>query len=436
MMMKLKPFICSLFLTVLASNAVAQPTSFAPLAERVLPSAVNISAQIDPAQDNPETVNGLLFDGSDGQTALGSGFILDSEGYIATCAHVIDKTSAVSVTLHNGETYPAQIIGQDVLFDLAVLKIKPNSSLTPVSFGQVDQVHLGDWVLAVGNPFGLGNSVSVGIVSGKSRRFRDNAYEEYFQTDAVLAPGYSGGPLFNMNGEVIGIHNALLTTNGGFQGVSFALSAADSKEILERLKKGGKILRSTLGATFGMRNGSDLTVIALEKENIAAENNLQTGDVILEINGEKISSERDFLKKITLSPADTIFKLAILRHGETLLQDVRTYVLENTAKKGNQEVGIPLIEENNNFNAAGMMTDGNAVLAVQPESPAAQKGIEKGDIVLKVNGEKLNEPNDLKFYLDEAVSSQAPLQLELQNVKTDEPYAVELFSKAENNDAD
>lgn len=436
-MMNLKLFICSLFLSFLALNAAAQPVSFAPLVERVSPSAVNISAQIDPSQDNPETVNGLLFDGSDGQTALGSGFILDSEGYIATCAHVIDKTSDISVTLHNGETYPAQIVGQDALFDLAVLKIKPNSSLTPVVFGQADQVRLGDWVLAVGNPFGLGNSVSAGIVSGKSRRFRENAYEEYFQTDAVLAPGYSGGPLFNMNGEVIGIHNALLTTNGGFQGVSFALSAADSKEILERLQKGGKILRSSLGVTFGMRNGSDLTVIALEKENIAAENNLQTGDVILEINGEKIPSERDFLKKITLSPADTTFKLAILRNGETFLQEVKTFALEKTAKKEHQEVVIPLIEESNNFNAAGMMTDGNAVLAVQPDSPAAQKGIEEGDIVLKVNGEKLNEPNDLKFYLDEAASRQTPLQLELQNVKTDEPYAVELFfSKAKNDDAD
>ena len=419
-----------------ALNAAAQPASFAPLAERVLLSAVNISAQIDPAQDNPETVNGLLFDGSDGQTALGSGFILDTDGYIATCAHVIDKTSEISVTLYNGETYPAQIIGQDALFDLAVLKIKTSTSLTPVVFGQADDVRLGDWVLAVGNPFGLGNSVSAGIVSGKSRRFRDNAYEEYFQTDAVLAPGYSGGPLFNTAGEVIGIHNALLTTNGGFQGVSFALSASDSKEILEHLKTDGKILRSTLGATFGMRNGSDLTVIALENENIAPENNLQAGDVILEVNGEKIPSERDFLKKITLSPAGTTFKLAILRNGETFFQDVKTYMFEKTEKKEAQEVAIPLIEENNTFNAAGMMTDGNAVVAVQPESPAAQKGIESGDIVLKVNGEKLNEPNDLKLYLEEAASGQAPLQLELQNVKTSEPYAVELFSKAKSNDAD
>ena len=435
-MMKLKLFIYGLFLSFWVMNAAAQPASFAPLAERVLPSAVNISAQIDPSQDNPETVNGLLFDGSDGQTALGSGFILDAEGYIATCAHVIDKTSAVSVTLHNGETYPAQIVGQDALFDLAVLKIRARGLLTPVVFGQADNVHLGDWVLAVGNPFGLGNSVSAGIVSGKSRRFRDNAYEEYFQTDAVLAPGYSGGPLFNTNGEVIGIHNALLTTNGGFQGVSFALSAADSKEILERLQKDGKILRSTLGVTFGMRNGSDLTVIALENENIAAENNLQTGDVILEINGEKIPSERDFLKKITLSPVGTTFKLAVLRRGETFLQNVKTFAFEKSAQKATQEVAIPLIEENNQFNAAGLLTNGNAVVAVEPESPAAQKGIEKGDIVLKVNGEKLGEPNDLKFYLDEAVSEQVPLQLELQNVKTDEPYAVELFSKTKNNDAD
>lgn len=433
-MTKLKLIAFSLCLNLMTSVGLAQSYSFAPLAQQIMPSVVSIEVKISPDVNTPEVVNGLTFLSSDGHSALGSGFVLEENGLIATCAHVLDDAEKVSVTLFDGSTFDAQIVGQDELSDLAVLKIEPEEPLNPLIFGTAQSAHIGDFVLAAGNPFGLGNSVSAGIVSGKARRFKDNAYEEYIQTDAAISQGFSGGPLVNMDGQIIGINNALISTDGSFQGVSFALAAEDAQDMLAMLKN-GNVIRATLGVNFGLRHDKQLTALSVSDEQIAKENHLEVGDVILEMDGQQISSEKNFLKKVLFGPINIPFELTISRDGNILKQMVKTSAHVQKTEPKAQNASIPLIEETKDYSAAGLKTDGDVVLAVAPDSPAAQKGIEAGDVVLKANGEKLEQPDDLKFYIEEAENAHEPLMLEMQDNKTNEPYAVELFTGSANNDA-
>lgn len=432
-MTKLKFFALILSLLFTTLPCLAQTFSFAPLAQQIKPSVVNIEVTVSSDVNTPEVVNGLMFSSSDGHTLLGSGFVLEEDGFIATCAHLLEGAQNISVTLSDGHVYEASIVGEDEISDLAVLKIEPDEPLIPVFFGSALKSDIGDFVLASGNPFGLGNSISAGIISGKARRFRDNSYEEYIQTDAAITQGFSGGPLFNMDGQLVGINNALISTNGNFQGVSFALAAEDALEILERLKK-APLHRGSLGVSFGLRNAHQLTVMSILDETVATHNNLEVGDVILALEGKEIDTEKDFMKKVLFGPVHTPFEITILRQGKTFSQTVETSYIEQTPEPQTYDTPIPLLEETHHFPAVGLEMVGDIVSSVIPNSPAAQKGIEKGDVIVKANGEKLQEPTDLQFYIEEATASHQPLILEMENTQTNEPYAVELLTDLENND--
>lgn len=207
--------------------------SFADLAEKLIPSVVNISTTHDKEDISNEeeelnshietTVNSIFNAPLSNKVSLGSGFIIDENGYIVTNNHVIDKAKTISVILADDSVFEAELIGKDAKTDIALIKINTKQKLTPVIFGDSDKIRIGDWILAIGNPFGLGGSVTAGIVSAKSRDIESGPYDNFIQTDASINQGSSGGPMFNMAGELIGVNTAIFSTNGGSMGVGFAL---------------------------------------------------------------------------------------------------------------------------------------------------------------------------------------------------------------------
>ena len=229
--------------------------SFADLVEQLSPSVVNISTTPKDENTEPhnEFLNGTTSDSDifssspSGHVALGSGFILDEEGYILTNSHVIENASEITVILHDNTPLAAVLVGTDKKTDLALIKVDTNRKLTPVKFGDSDKIRVGDWILAIGNPFGLGGSVTAGIISAKSRDIASGPYDNFIQTDASINQGSSGGPMFNLQGEVIGINTAIFSTTGGSMGIGFAIPANQAHFVIKQLKEQGKVTRGWIG---------------------------------------------------------------------------------------------------------------------------------------------------------------------------------------------
>ena len=244
-----------------ASAASLPPDSFADLAAKVTPAVVNISSthheQASDSTDMPDLPKGSPFEqffhnhgrqkGGQDVKALGSGFIIDSTGYVVTNDHVVDSATDIIVTLNDGKDYPAKLIGTDKKTDLALLKINAGKPLPTVSFGNSDVARVGDWVLAVGNPFGLGGTVTTGIISARSRDIHSGPFDDFLQIDASINKGNSGGPTFNLAGEVIGINSAIYSPNGGSVGIGFAIPSNEAKPVLDALREHGKVDRGWIG---------------------------------------------------------------------------------------------------------------------------------------------------------------------------------------------
>ncbi|MEN2980604.1 DegQ family serine endoprotease [Tistrella bauzanensis] len=340
-------------LAPMPASAAPLPQSFAPLAEQVMPAVVNISTTQE--VERPSGPQGLPFDLPENSpfrqffepfmqnaprgapqvvNALGSGFIIDPDGYVVTNNHVIDSATEIKVTLEDKSQYTAKLIGTDPLTDVALLKIDAGRKLPAVNFGDSDAARVGDWVLAVGNPFGLGGSVTAGIVSARNRNIHAGPYDDFLQIDAAINQGNSGGPVFNGNGEVIGINTAIASPNGGSVGIGFSIPAKIASRVVTQLKETGSIQRGWLGVeiqpltpeiaeALGMDEPAGALVARVLPGSPAGDAGLERGDVVTGVDGQPVKDARDLTRQIGDMPPDQRITLDVRRGGDSRQIKVR-----------------------------------------------------------------------------------------------------------------
>lgn len=404
-----------------ALNPVALP-DFASIVKQYSPAVVNISvsgmtpvaAQMPPLDPNdPFSQFFRRFQPPQGEMpthGMGSGFIVSADGVILTNAHVVDGASEVTVKLTDKREFAAKVVGIDKPTDTAVLKIEAKD-LPVVRLGKPTETGVGDWVLAIGSPFGFENSVTAGIVSAKSRSLPEEGYVPFIQTDVAVNPGNSGGPLLNTRGEVIGINSQIYSRTGGYQGLSFAIPIDVALKVEEQLLHTGKVSRGRLGvgvqdvnqalaSSFGLDKPEGALVDAVPNEGPAAKAGVQPGDVILALNGEAIPDSRALPPKVADLKPGSEAKLTIWRNGkrEELaltvgeLQDKSQAVAEVAEAKGRLGLAVrPLSpEEQREADIKG------GLVVERVAGPAARAGIAPGDVVLAVNGQRITEPAELR----------------------------------------
>jgi serine protease Do len=328
----------------------------------------------------------------------GSGFVISPDGYVVTNNHVIDGATKIQVSFDDQEKYEAELKGTDARTDLALLKIKGTKSFPHVKFSD-KPARVGDWAIAVGNPFGLGGTVTAGIVSALARDIGSGPYD-YMQTDAAVNKGNSGGPTFNLDGEVIGINTAIYSQSGGNVGIAFAVPAATAKEVVDQLINSGSVSRGWLGvkiqnidddtaASLGLKEAKGALVSDVTVDGPAASAGFKAQDAILAVNGEKITDSRELSRMIAkLTPNTTvdvkIWRIAKLEGEQPQDND------DNDEKKELQQLGLTLVPVRD---AGGK--EGVAIAEVDPESSAAQKGLKAGDVILEVDREAVSTPDDV-----------------------------------------
>jgi serine protease Do len=352
--------------------------------------------------------------------AQGSGFFISADGYIVTNNHVVDHAKDVTITTSEGKTIPARVIGTDPKTDLALLKVKEGSDYPFVSFAS-QAPRVGDWVIAVGNPFGLGGTVTAGIVSARGRDIGSGPYDDFLQIDAPVNHGNSGGPTFNANGDVVGVNTAIFSPSGGSVGIGFAIASDVAKGVVQSLKEDGKVARGWLGVqiqpvtqdladNMGLKDNKGALVDNAEKDSPAAAAGIKNGDVITAVNGEAVADSHDLARKVAaLGPKKTA-DLSIIRNGST--QDVKVNLgampndkqakadaPEQPSKDAMTKYGMAL-EPATAVDGAGKT--GVVVADVDPNGAAAQKGIETGDVIVEVAGKPVSNPSDVTAAIDGA----------------------------------
>jgi serine protease Do len=318
-------------------SALAGLPDFADLAERVLPAVVNIAVTSEQTAAVPPDLRGTPFErfyrdrrgrGQPVQGA-GSGFIIDPAGLVVTNNHVIGNTTRVQVSLQNGREYQARVVGFDELTDIALLRIEDRTALPAVALGSSAAMRVGNWVLAAGNPFGLGGSITVGIISARGREIGAGPFDDFIQTDAPINPGNSGGPLFNMAGEVIGINTAIYSPSGASAGIGFAVPSDMARSVIEQLRAGGRVERGWLGVAVQDLPAAEevgaarrpaagprgVLVAGVERGSPAARAGLRQGDQVTAINGERVETSRALVRTIAAVPPGQTVRLTVLREG-------------------------------------------------------------------------------------------------------------------------
>jgi serine protease Do len=319
-----------------AGQAAAQPREgFADLAERLSPAVVNISTAQSvspggmptfPPGSPLERFNDLLGDQPRIANSLGSGFIIDASGLVVTNNHVVDEADEVEVTLFDGRTLPAEIIGRDPATDLAVLRVSPDAPLPAVPFGDSETARVGDWVVAIGNPFGLGGSLTAGVISARGREI-GGRYDDYIQTDVAINRGNSGGPLFNMDGEVIGVNTAIFSPTGASVGISFSIPSEIAESVVSQLVEFGEARRGWLGVNvrpvteamaeaLGLSEARGALVTRVDPEGPAAEAGVEEGDLILAFDGQPVADDRALPRMVAEASIGAEAELEMLRRGE------------------------------------------------------------------------------------------------------------------------
>ena len=346
--------------------------------------------------------------------AQGSGFFISPDGYLVTNNHVVEDATDISITLENGDELPATLIGADARTDVALLKVKASQQFPYVKFSEKDP-RVGDWVLAVGNPFGLGGTVTRGIISARHRDIGSGPYD-YLQIDAAVNRGNSGGPSFNLDGEVIGMNTAIFSPSGGSVGIAFDVPAALVKQVVGQLQEHGSVDRGWLGVviqnvsddiaeSIGMPEAKGAMVTKVTEDGPAAKKDLKPGDVIVAVNGERIDDSRDLARKIAELHPNTDVKLSIVRYGEKREVDMKLGTFPSSKKlaaleedkpdtSGQQmkDLGLSLAPTAK-FPSAG--DEGVVITDVDPQSDAADKGLKAGDVILQVAGVAVSDPSDV-----------------------------------------
>ncbi len=450
--------------TMTSSAALIQQQSFAPLVKKVLPAVVNISVtqktgadQMAEEQDQPfqgfpnspfDEMLRRFFDqqnpggehhffpqmpgGQAQRIALGSGFIIDPSGYVVTNNHVVGDAAKVQVILQDKTKYTAKIVGRDPKTDLAVLKIKADKPLPYVSFGNSSAAQVGDWVMAVGNPFGLGGTVTTGIISARGRDINEGPYDDFLQIDAPINRGNSGGPTFNLEGQVIGINTAIYSPNGGSVGIGFAIPSNVAKTIVAQLEEHGKISRGWLGvqiqkvtpaiaASLGLDGDHGALVAVVTPNSPGAKAGLKQGDVILSFDGSKINELHDLPRLVAAAAPDSGATVTVWRGGQTKELQATLGTLPDSNRIASADRG-PAEEPSAQATAAGMhfaalTTDlrrelhvakgieGVVVTKVDGGSAAEDVGLTEGDVVVAINQQPVHTPEEAAAKLEQAARS-------------------------------
>lgn len=432
--------------------------SFADLAEKLIPTVVNISTIQQPDQINipAEGSNGggEYYDPLEGRVALGSGFIISEDGYIITNYHVIENAEVVNVVLFDNTEVEADIIGGDEKTDIALIKIEPPFELDKVTFGDSDAIRVGDWVLAIGNPFGLGGSVTAGIVSAKSRDIAAGPYDNFIQTDAAINQGSSGGPMFNTKGEVIGINSALFSTSGNNMGIGFAIPINIVEWIVKQLEQSGEVKRGWIGIrvqpnsknlarSLNLKDSQGIIVSGISENGPAAKAGLQAGDVIISLGQTEINSCKDFSRLIAEMPAGSEAQLVIWRNQEIEPITVKVENMPKSPKAASREQVKPDSDGGKILKESGMIlkeitpeivknmnlsptTMGLLVEGVEFGSDADRQGIKRGDIILKMDLKDCVTLSAALGHIQDAQTEKRPLHLMIQNAEQDEINVLQL----------
>ncbi len=411
-----------------SANMVTGLPDFATLSDALRPSVVNISTSTAPVQRQPRPKGrggqhppGFgprdpyhdfwePFEKFFGpmprqrpQRSLGSGFILNREGLILTNNHVVEDADEIVVSLSNENEYIAELVGRDPKTDIAVIKIDADEDLQPVTLGDSETLRVGEWIFAIGNPFGLQHTVTAGIVSAKGRFIGQGSYDDFIQTDAAINPGNSGGPLLNLRGEVVGINTAIFSRSGGNIGIGFAIPINLAKELLPQLREKGKVVRGWLGVyiqkvtpeiaeSLGLDEARGALVADVMDDTPAQEAGVEVGDVIVEFDGHPIQESNDLPTIVARTPVGKTTSLQIIRGDNQQSLTVTIGELADgevaTASGPTEELGLtvqkltPEIAESLGIDAE---TSGVVVAGVEPASAADEAGLQRGDVILEVN---------------------------------------------------
>ena len=343
------------------------------------------------------------------QRSLGSGFIINRDGYILTNNHVIENADEIVVRTVDEKEYKAKVVGRDPKTDIAVIKIDDAKDLTAVTMGNSDDLRVGEWVMAIGNPFGLEHTVTAGIVSAKGRFIGQGSYDNFIQTDAAINPGNSGGPLINLKGEVVGINTAIFSRSGGNIGIGFAIPVNVAKDLLPELEEKGRVTRGWLGVmiqkvtpdiaeSLGLNQTKGALVADVMKDGPAQEAGIKVGDVIVEFDGHAIKESTELPMLVARTPVGKTVGLKVIRDKSTQSFSVKVgeFKEEETAVAGGKEQGFgltvqPLTPEIADSLGLGSNVKGVVVSGVEPGSSADEAGIRRGDVILEVNREPVKD---------------------------------------------
>jgi serine protease Do len=434
-----------------AADAAQAPTGFADIVAKVKPAVISVRVKIDGSakmQSTNESDEGntnphqpgaplekffqqfgmpgmpnQMPQGKQTLTGEGSGFFISPDGYAVTNNHVVDHAKTVQVTTDDGTVYKAKVVGTDPKTDLALIKVDTNKSLPYVKFSE-HEARIGDWVVAVGNPFGLGGTVTAGIVSAQGRDIGSGPYDNYIQIDAPINKGNSGGPAFDMNGNVIGVNTAIYSPSGGSVGIGFDIPADTAKMIVAQLKEHGFVNRAWMGVqiqpvtadiadSLGLKTAGGAIVDQPQPGSPAAKAGIATGDVITAINGTPVKDSRELARKIGMMAPDTNVKLTLFHKGELKTMDLTLGKMPNeqqakadtggeTSSDGLPHLGLTLAPSND---VAGSGGRGVSVVQVDPDGPAAERGFKTGDVILDVGGKTVANAADVRKALTEAHTS-------------------------------
>jgi serine protease Do len=442
-------------------SSPGRPGSFADLAEELSPAVVNISiAQVfksgdKPLQENPFGENSPFKDffgdeffrrffggprGPDGREykkrSLGSGFVINEDGYIVTNNHVVAEADEIVVILEEGDEYPAEIVGRDEKTDLALIKIEPKNGRLPICrLGDSEKARVGDWVLAIGNPFGLGHTVTAGIISAKGRELGAGPYDDFIQTDAAINPGNSGGPLFDTAGNVVGINSAIYSRGGGNMGIGFAIPINLVKSIISQLKDNGAVTRAWLGVliqeiTPDIQESLELdtrmgALVADVVEGGPAEKaGIKRGDIIVRFAGDPVESQHALPTMVAYLPVGTEVEVVVIRDRKekTIRVKLEEMTEERAAGRMESPKGEEKVTDKLGFTARALTpelaeklelkgTDGVIISEVEPGSAAGEAGLRQGDVILEVDRKEVGSLDTLASVLKEVEEKKTVLFL-------------------------
>jgi serine protease Do len=413
-------------------SAIDPTKGFAPLVEHVMPSVVSVEVKFKPASaDKPEDIPPQLKEffeqfpqfrerfnerqRGEGGGGVGSGFVISADGYVITNDHVVSNASTVKIKFQGGVEYDAKVIGTDSKTDLALLKIESDKTFDFVPLTS-NEAKVGDWVMAVGNPFGLGGTVTAGIVSARGRDIGSGPYDDYLQIDASINKGNSGGPTFNLEGEVVGVNTAIFSPSGGSVGIGFAIPASIVKNVVEDLKADGSVTRGYLGVgiqpvtddiaeSLGLDKAEGAIISNLTEKSPALKAGLKQGDTIVTANGEAIEDAKDLSRTVARLKPGSKVPFEIVRDGKRQTIDVELGTMpgetpkmaeaeKTTGKVDMADLGIEVEKVEDGL--------GVRITKLDPKSGAADRGLKPGDIILEVAGDEIASPSDVAKALKDA----------------------------------